>query len=68
MASPAPYRAASGIMSEREFQAAASERYVAMNRRTFASVSGHTRRPFSRFLTNDLSLTAFSPNCQMDSP
>jgi hypothetical protein len=47
----------------------ASGRYVAMNLRTLASVSGHTRRPStSRFFTNDLSFMAFSPNCQMDSP
>jgi hypothetical protein len=47
----------------------ASGLYVAMKRRTLASVSGHMRRPsLSRFFTNDLSFMAFSPNCQIDRP
>jgi hypothetical protein len=44
----------------------ASGRYVAIKRRTLASVSGHMRRPASMFLTNDLSFMASSPNCQME--
>jgi hypothetical protein len=48
----------------------ASGRYVAMKRRTLASVSGQIRLggSASRLLTNDLSFIAFSPNCQIDKP
>ena len=61
-----------GVQGAREGHAAASccasGLYVAMKRRTLASVSGQIRRPSSRFLTNDLSFMASSPNCQMEMP